>query len=122
MKGGKRHIVTDTLGLLLWCVVHAAYIQDCDRARITINEVLERFPSLKRVFADGGYRGDLLSAFIEGRDRSIEIVRRPDDAKGFVPQNHRVLCINQYIIRVQSRNQCPHFTLVQAPPNSRRQQ
>lgn len=84
MKGRKRHIVTDTLGLLLWCVVHAAYIQDRDRARITINEVLERFPSLKRVFADGGYRGDLLSAFIEGRDRSIEIVRRPDDAKGFV--------------------------------------
>lgn len=54
MKGGKRHIVTDTLGLLLWCVVHAADIQDRDRARITINEVLERFPSLKRVFADGG--------------------------------------------------------------------
>ena len=84
VKGRKRHIVTDTLGLLLACIVHEADIQDRDGAKITIEEALERFPSLRHFFADGGYRGDLLAAFVNGRDRTIEIVKRPDDAKGFV--------------------------------------
>lgn len=84
VKGRKRHIVTDTLGLLLSCIVHAADIQDRDGARITLEEVLERFPSLKHFFADGGYRGDKLADFVEQKQRTLEIVKRPDDAKGFV--------------------------------------
>jgi transposase len=84
VKGRKRHIVTDTLGLLLSCIVHEADIQDRDGARITIEEVLERFPSLKHFFADGAYRGDLLAAFIKARDRTMEIVKRPHEAKGFI--------------------------------------
>jgi len=85
IKGRKRHIVTDTLGFLLSCVVHEADVQDRDGARITIDEVLERFPSLRHFFADGGYRGEPLAEFIGQHDgRTIEIVKRPDDAKGFV--------------------------------------
>lgn len=84
IKGRKRHIVTDTLGILLSCIVHEADIQDRDGARIALDEVLERFPSLRHVFADGGYRGDKLAGFIEQRHRALEIVKRPDDAKGFV--------------------------------------
>ena len=85
VKGRKRHIVTDTLGFLLSCIVHEANIQDRDGARITIEEALDRFPSLQHFFADGGYRGDPLATFVEGHDgRTIEIVKRPDDAKGFV--------------------------------------
>jgi transposase len=85
VKGRKRHIVTDTLGVLLSCIVHEADIQDRDGAKITIDEVLERFPSLRHFFADGGYRGDKLAAFIERRDDcALEIVKRPDQAKGFV--------------------------------------
>jgi transposase len=85
VKGRKRHIVTDTLGLLLSCIVHEADIQDRDGAAPTIEEVLERFPSLKHFFADGGYRGDRVADFVHGQDgRTIEIVKRPDEAKGFV--------------------------------------
>ena len=85
IKGRKRHIVTDTLGLLLSCIVHSADIQDRDGAPITIDEVLGRFPSLRHFFADGGYRGEMLADFIGHYDgRAIEITKRPDDAKGFV--------------------------------------
>jgi transposase len=85
VKGRKRHIVTDTLGLLLSCIVHEADIQDRDGARITIEEVFERFPSLRHLFADGGYRGEPLANFVHAQgERRIEIVKRPDDAKGFV--------------------------------------
>lgn len=83
VKGRKRHIVTDTLGLLLSCIVHEADIQDRDGARLTLDEALERFPSLRHFFADGGYRGDKLAAFVEQKQRTLEIVRRPDEAKGF---------------------------------------
>ncbi len=85
VKGRKRHIVTDTLGLLLSCIIHGANIQDRDGARITIDEVLERFPSLRHFFADGGYRGEPLAEFVAQHDkRTIEITKRPDGAKGFV--------------------------------------
>lgn len=85
VKGRKRHIVTDTLGLLLSCIVHEADIQDRDGARIAIEEVFERFPSLRHLFADGGYRGEPLANFVNAQGaRTIEIVKRPDDAKGFV--------------------------------------
>lgn len=84
VKGRKRHIVTDTLGFLLSCIVHEADIQDRDGARITLGEALERFPSLKHFFADGGYRGDKLADFVEQEQRTLEIVRRPEEAKGFV--------------------------------------
>ena len=77
--------MTDTLGLLLSCIVHEADIQDRDGARITLDEALERFPSLRHIFADGGYRGEKLAGFIDSRDnRMIEIVKRPGDVKGFV--------------------------------------
>ena len=85
IKGRKRHIVTDTLGLLLACIVHQAGVQDRDGARITLDEALERFPSLRHFFADGGYRGEALADFVDRRDaRTIEIVKRPEEAKGFV--------------------------------------
>jgi len=76
--------VADTPGLLLSCIVRQADIQDRDGARITIDEVLERFPSLKHFFAGGGYRGERLAEFVDKYDgRTIGIVKRPEDAKGF---------------------------------------
>jgi len=85
IKGRKRHIITDTLGFLLSCVVHEANIQDRDGARITIDEVIGRFPSLRHIFADGGYRGEALAIFVHEKDnRTIQIVKKPDGVKGFV--------------------------------------
>jgi putative transposase len=54
VKGRKRHLLVDTLGLLLIVVVHAASIQDRDGARSVLEQIPERFPRLARVWADGG--------------------------------------------------------------------
>ena len=60
MTGRKRHIVVDTLGLLLAVVVHAANIQDRDGAKLVLAKLAGRFPRLKLIWADGGYAGQLV--------------------------------------------------------------
>jgi len=85
IKGRKRHIVTDTSGNLLAGHVHTADIQDRDGAVEVIADAHCAYPTLGHLFADGGYAGDKLSAAmlrIDGPE--IEIVRRSDQAKGFV--------------------------------------
>lgn len=85
IKGRKRHIVTDTAGNMIDAIIHEANIQDRDGAIKTIDSARNTFPTLKVLFADGGYAGEKLAtalAAMEGPD--LEIVKRPDDAKGFV--------------------------------------
>ena len=85
IKGRKRHIATDTAGNVLEAIVHEADIQDRDGAPMVIESVRQTYPSLVKLFADGGYAGQKLSAaiaHIEGL--AMEIVKRSDAAKGFV--------------------------------------
>ena len=84
VKGRKRHIMTDTLGLLLFAVIHSAGVQDRDGAPDVFRAIRHRFPWLRHVFADGGYAGDKLKAALRGHgDWTIEIIKRSDTAKGF---------------------------------------
>jgi putative transposase len=84
IKGRKRHILTDTLGLLLFVIVHAASVQDRDGAPDLLKAARHRFPWLRHVFADGGYAGDKLRGALKDHgDWTIEIVKRSDAAKGF---------------------------------------
>jgi transposase len=85
IEGRKRHIATDTAGNVLEAIVHEADIQDRDGAPMVIESVRQTYPSLVKLFADGGYAGQKLSAaiaHIEGL--AMEIVKRSDAAKGFV--------------------------------------
>ena len=85
IKGRKRHILTDTGGLLVAALVHTADIQDRDGAPDLLTQIRTRFPWLRHVFADGGYAGDKLRDALAGHgDWSIEIIKRSDTAKGFV--------------------------------------
>ena len=59
MSGRKRHVVVDTLGLLLVVVVHAASVQDRDGARRVLRALVGWFPRLLTIFADGSYAGRL---------------------------------------------------------------
>ncbi len=61
MQGRKRHIVTDTLGLLLVVMVTAASVQDRDGGAEIFKRVHKLCPSLRHVFADGGYAGRLVA-------------------------------------------------------------
>ena len=84
IKGRKRHILTDTCGYLVHAVVHAADIQDRDGAPLVLAAIIQRFPWLRHVFADGGYAGDKLKdALIKIGKWTLEIIRRSDTAKGF---------------------------------------
>ena len=78
IKGRKRHIAVDVLGLLLMVIVHSAGLQDRAGARLLIPEVMKRFPSIERFWADGGYEGKTLLAWVIEKFKCIlEIVKRP---------------------------------------------
>lgn len=59
-KGLKQHIITDTLGLILVVVIYAANIHDSKGAVDVISNLKGRFPILRKIVADGGYRGELI--------------------------------------------------------------
>ncbi len=84
VKGRTRHIVTDTLGLMLFAVIHGADTQDRDGAPDVPGAIRYRFPWLRHVFADGGYAGEKpRSALKRHGDWTIEIIKRSDTASGF---------------------------------------
>lgn len=85
ITGRKRHIVTDMEGNLLGALTHTANIQDRDGAPDTIIFTIESFPTLAHLFADGGYAGEKLQTALQNMDGpTIEIMKRPNGAKGFV--------------------------------------
>jgi putative transposase len=82
--GRKRHIVVDTLGLLLAIVVHAADVQDRDGAYAVLAKLAGRFPRLRLIWADGGYGGQVAELVKRTWGWTVEIVQRAADAVGFV--------------------------------------
>ena len=85
IKGRKRHILTDTQGNMLGAITHTANIQDRDGAPDVIADTKESFPTLAHLFADGGYGGEKLEIAMQSMDGpTIEIVKRPNGATGFV--------------------------------------
>lgn len=85
IKGRKRHLLTDTGGLLVAATVHPADIQDRDGAPLLLGPARHRLPWLRHIFADAAYAGEKLEAALAERGQwMLEIVRRAEDATGFV--------------------------------------
>ena len=86
IKGKKRHILVDTLGLLLHAIVHPADIQDRDGGILLLATLFGMYPFLKKLFADGGYQGPEFQKALAKilPHLETEIVKRSDHAKGFV--------------------------------------
>ena len=84
VKGRKRHVVVDTLGLLLVVCVLAANIQDRDGAKLVVARLEGRFPRLQLIWADGGYAGKLVDWVTQRTGWVLQIVTRSDDVRGFV--------------------------------------
>jgi len=85
IMGRKRHILVDTLGLLLGVVVHPANIQDRDGAK-QLKPFLLLFGWLQVLFVDGAYAGKLahwIRQLPRHRNLRLEVVKRPKEAKGF---------------------------------------
>jgi len=85
VKGRKRHIAVDTLGLLVVVAVTAANIPDGRGACLLLERMTpEKFPRLKGACGDGRYNDKRFIAALEGRGLSLEVKGRPPGSKGFV--------------------------------------
>ncbi len=84
ITGRKRHILTDTTGLLVGAEVHPADIQDRDGAPLVIAAIHHLFPWLRPLFADSASAGNTLqNTLTKFGNWTIEIVRRMADTVGF---------------------------------------
>lgn len=82
VTGRKRHILVDTLGLLLNVVVHRANIQDRDGTRRLLRDASRRFPSIAKIFADPGYQGPRAAQVVADTGTwQLEIVKRAEAHK-----------------------------------------
>ena len=83
IKGRKRHLITDTLGLALAVLVTAASVHDSAGGKQLLTELAATHPSVSKVWADGGYSASVLQHG-GGVGIDVEVVQRPR-VKGFHP-------------------------------------
>lgn len=83
IKGRKRHIIVDCLGLILGVYIHPADIQDRDGAKDLLLKIQGLYPLLSVICADGGYAGKLIEWVEEKFGIKLEIIKRSDASKGF---------------------------------------
>ncbi len=91
VNGRKRHVVTDSLGLLVVVLVTAASVQDRDGGRLALSRAKTVMPSMVLVWADGGYAGRLVAWVAEHCRMTLDIVRKPKVQRGFSVLPHRWL-------------------------------
>lgn len=88
IKGRKRHLLVDTLGLMILVVVSAANIPERAGANLLLaklHQMREQFPRLVRIWVDGGYEGKAFMRSVIDRYRWIlETIKRSETTKGFV--------------------------------------
>jgi transposase len=103
VNGRKRHIVVDTLGLLLTVVVTAASVTDREVGQTLLEPLRERHWRLTLVWAGGGYTGPLVG-FARGVLRiALTVVKRSDDTTGFVVLPKRWLVERTFAWLMRSR-------------------
>jgi transposase len=87
ITGRKRHLITDTLGLVLVAAVTAASVQDRPGGKAVLAQLAAQFPSVGLAWADGGYANEIDNGLVRWAARDLgvvlEIVRRRGDVKGF---------------------------------------
>jgi putative transposase len=83
VNGRKRHILVDTLGLLLAVVVTAASVQDRDGAKQLLTRLGGACKKLRKIWVDGGYRGALLTWVAERFRFVLHLVQRSPEQRGF---------------------------------------
>ena len=76
IKGIKRHIIVDTIGMVLAVVIQSASIQDRDGSKDVIRKLKVKWKRVIKIFGDGGYRGKLIEWTKEHFKIDIEIVKR----------------------------------------------
>jgi transposase len=83
VNGRKRHIATDTLGLLLMVTVTAAHVPDRRAAYLLLRLLRRACPRLRLIFADGGYTGSLITWAHTTLALTLQVVRKITGQQGF---------------------------------------
>lgn len=83
VNGRKRHIIVDTFGLLLVVLVTAASVQDRDGGRRAMLICRQAHPTIRLVWADGGYAGKLVAWARTVLDVILSVVTKPAGRRGF---------------------------------------
>jgi putative transposase len=105
VRGRKRHIATDTLGLLLFVVVTAANCDDGSTApKVLAGLHADEFPRLSVLWADSKYRNNELAAWLAGQDRlRVEVTSKPEGHTGFKPLPKRWVVEQTFAGLIRSR-------------------
>ena len=85
IKGRKRHVLVDTMGLLLGIHVTAANVPEREGGQALLGPLLSCFTWLRLLWVDGGYAGENFAQWVKTQRRNCEVtvVKRSDDAQGF---------------------------------------
>jgi len=84
IQGRKRHILVDTLGLIMAVVVTAASVQERDGAKLLFQALMGSCKKIRRIWVDGGYRGANMMEWVAQRFHIVlQTILRSDDIKGF---------------------------------------
>jgi putative transposase len=76
VSGRKRHLLVDTMGLLLKVVVHAANLQDRESVNLLLEPIKGQFPRMEKVWVDQGYTGKGKTWIETQMDWTVEVVER----------------------------------------------
>ena len=79
VKGIKRHMIVDSLGLILAVVIQSASVQDRDGAVEVVQKLVECWKKIIKIFADGSYSGALIEKVKKGFSITVEIVKRTQE-------------------------------------------
>jgi putative transposase len=82
LSGRKRHLLVDTLGMVLKARVHSAELQDRAAVPLVLEETAEEFPRLEHLWVDQGYTGTGKAWIEEHLGWSVEVVKHPPKARG----------------------------------------
>jgi len=104
VKGRKRNLITDTIGLVVLVKVTAANVQDVHAGKqilIELKKRTARIARLRKIFADGGYRGELVNWVKNELHAEMEIVLKLGDQKGFqvLPKRWVIERTNAWVTR-----------------------
>jgi transposase len=105
VQGRKRHVIVDTLGLLLVVIVTAASVQDRDGAKPALERLRDWYERISLIWADSAYAGKLVTWAKKHLRLTLEIVKRSDDVSGFVVLPRRWV-VERTLSWISQRRRC----------------
>jgi putative transposase len=112
VKGRKRHLLVDTLGLVLNVIVSEANVGEREVARWLLQSVRPHLPRLKHIWADAGYRGErFLDLFYSQTGVRLEVVKRSPDQHYFQVEPKRWLVERTFAWLSHSRRLAKDYEL-----------